>query len=111
MPKPPSDNPQEWVRWHAHWVGTPAWRPELVKVPTPRDPISFAKWVWASFQFPKVNGMPSCYKQKVTLQARTTGSDSQRRPWHLPKTYSFGQRKFSHLRLINCANWWHVSGN
>ena len=32
---------------------TPAWWPELVKVPTPRDPISFAKQVWGSFQFPK----------------------------------------------------------
>ena len=32
---------------------TPAWWPELVKVPTPRDLISFAKQVWASFQFPK----------------------------------------------------------
>ena len=53
MPKLPFDNPQEWVRWHAHQVETPAWWPELVKLPTPRDPISFAKWVQASFQFPK----------------------------------------------------------
>ena len=53
MPKPHFDNPQEWVRWHACWVETPAWWPELVKVPTPRDPISFAKLVQASFQFPK----------------------------------------------------------
>ena len=52
-PEPPFHNPEEWVRWHACWVETPAWWLELVKVPTPRDPISFAKWVWASFQFPK----------------------------------------------------------
>ena len=53
MPEPPFDKPQEWLRWHAHWVETPAWWLELVQVPTPRDPISFAKQVWASFQFPK----------------------------------------------------------
>ena len=53
MSEPSFNNPQEWVRWHACWAGTPAWWAELVKVPTPRDLISFAKWVWASFQFPK----------------------------------------------------------
>ena len=52
-PNLPFDDPQEWVRWHAHWVETPAWWPELVKVPTSRDPISFARRVWPSFQFPK----------------------------------------------------------
>ena len=25
MSKLPFDDPQEWVRWHAHWVETPAW--------------------------------------------------------------------------------------
>ena len=54
MPELPFDNPQEWVRWYACWVETPARWPELVEVPTPRDPINFAKLVWASFQFPKV---------------------------------------------------------
>ena len=53
MPEPSFNNPKEWVRWHACWVETPAWWPELVKVPTQRDPISFAKWLQASFQFPK----------------------------------------------------------
>ena len=49
MPKLSFDNPQERVRWNVCQVETLAWWPELVKVPTPRDPISFAKWVWASF--------------------------------------------------------------
>ena len=48
---------------------------------------------------------------KAILQARTIGSDSQRRHWCLPKPYSFGQRKPSHLRQINCANWQHALGN
>ena len=25
MPELPYDNPQEWLRWHAHWPETPAW--------------------------------------------------------------------------------------
>ena len=54
MPEPPLDDPKEWVMWWAHWVETPAWWLELVMVPTPRDPICFAKHMWASFQFPKV---------------------------------------------------------
>ena len=54
MPKPSFDDPQELVRWCAHQVETPAWWPKLVKVPTSGDPISFARRVWASFQFPKV---------------------------------------------------------
>ena len=54
MPKPPLDDPKKWVAWHAHQVETPDWWLELVMVPTPREPISFAKCMKASFQFPKV---------------------------------------------------------
>ena len=53
IPEPPFDDPQEWVRWYAYWVETPAWWPEVVDIPTPRDLISFARQVQASFQFPK----------------------------------------------------------
>ena len=53
-PKPPLDDPKKSVAWQAHWVETLDLWPELVMVPTPRDPISFAKHMRASFQFPKV---------------------------------------------------------
>ena len=42
-PEPSFDDPQEWVRWQPHQVETPAWWTELVKVPTSRDPLSFAR--------------------------------------------------------------------
>ena len=42
-PKPPFDDPKEWVRWCTYQVETPTWWLELVKVPTSRDLISFAK--------------------------------------------------------------------
>ena len=54
MPEPPLDDPKKWMAWQAHQVETPDWLPELVMVPTPRDPISFAKHMRVSFQFPKV---------------------------------------------------------
>ena len=53
-PEPPLDNPKEWEACWAHWVETPTLWPELVMVPTPRDPICFAKYMQALFQFPKV---------------------------------------------------------
>ena len=54
MPKPPLDDPKKWVAWQACQVEIPDWWPELVMVPTPRDPISFAKHLRESFQFPRV---------------------------------------------------------
>ena len=53
-PEPSLDSHCEWVRWHAHWVETLAWWPELQKLLTQRNIIEFAKQVWASFQLPKV---------------------------------------------------------
>ena len=53
MPKLPLYDPWEWVKWCAHQVETPAWWPELVEVPTPRDPISYARQMQVSFQYPK----------------------------------------------------------
>ena len=41
------------MKWHAYRVETPTWWLELVEVPTPRDPISFARQMQASFQYPK----------------------------------------------------------
>ena len=54
MPKPPLDDPYKGVAWQDHQVETPDWWLELVMVPTPRDSISLAKCMRASFQFPRV---------------------------------------------------------
>ena len=54
MPEPPYDNSNEWVKWHAHQVETLAWWPELQRIPNQTDTVQFARWVWASFQMPKV---------------------------------------------------------
>ena len=49
MPKLSFDDPWEWVRWHTCQVDTLAWWPQLVKIPSSKDPISCARQVWASF--------------------------------------------------------------
>ena len=50
-PEVPFDDPQEWVRWHAHWVETPAWWPEHHKVPMLSNPMDFAKRVGHPFSY------------------------------------------------------------
>ena len=97
-----------WGGMPAKWQ-IPTWWPELVKIPTSRDPISFAKWVWASFQFPKAKCLqkgendhtpppaPHCIEWDAFLpqsegnyvQARTTGSGNQGRPWQFTKALQF----------------------
>ena len=127
MPKPPFDNPQEWVRWHACWMETPAWWLEVVKVPTPRDLISFAKWVWASFLFPKAKFLrevendhttppsPHCIEWDAFLPQTKGNFASQNYSLRQPKKTlaftNFGWRKVSQPRPINDANWQCASGN
>ena len=71
-PEPSFDDLWEWVRWHAHWVETLAWWPELQKVPTPRSPIDFAKRVWASFQLHKVKYLAREKKTSIPCHPHPT---------------------------------------
>ena len=64
MPKLPFDDPQECVRWCTCQVETPAWWPELQKVPTSNNPMDFTKRVWVSFQLPKVKCLA---REKMTI--------------------------------------------
>ena len=63
MPKPSPEDSNHWVLWHACWVETLAWWPELWRVPNQTDIPQFARQVqvWASFQMPKVR----CHTKKM----------------------------------------------
>ena len=128
IPKPPLDDPKKWVAWWAHQVVTPAWWPELVKVPNPRDPVSCTKCMHASFQFPKVKYLqgewndcttppvPHCIEWDAFLpQAKGNFGSLGYWLWQPKKTLAmvkslqFGQTRLSHPGPMIGSNWQNVS--
>ena len=54
MPEPSLEDSNKWVLWHAQWVQTLAWWPELREVPNQMDLPHFMRRLRALFQLPKV---------------------------------------------------------
>ena len=60
-PKPSLEDSYQWVLQHACQVETLAWWPELWQIPNQTDIPQLTRWVWTSFQMPKVR----CHNEKM----------------------------------------------
>ena len=121
LQEPLVENYEVWVEWRGHQVDMPDWWGELVAIPDIDDYQKLAQKIRASLKIPRVRSkaqrvendysLPTflnCISQKAFLLTlgpkipfKTTGKDTQGRPWCMHRYCNIGLIKPIHQSLAN----------
>ena len=92
LPKPSHNNSFEWVKSCVNQLETLTWWWELSEVPIQVDIQEFARWVWASFQLPKVSSHAQGVANDYLAPPAPQSLDHD---WFLPiSNISFGRQDY-----------------